>query len=145
MSASQGPKAALNSSAGTLRRGGQRSFIGPHDTAFFFARTHLVGRDAVLIIRDRALILEARVLLPRVCRACGEQAFARHNRGCHRNTKSHFRNLQITQIVAIRHLFVLSRVKRQASISMLCISRRPNLSSVALTTPPKRRSMSCQS
>jgi len=89
MSASQGPKAALNSSAGTLRRGGQRSLVGPHDTAFFFARAHLIGRDTILIIRNRALILAARVLLRRVCRACGEQACARHNRGCHRNTKSH--------------------------------------------------------
>src|SRR5215831_16380290 len=77
------------SSARALVRGRQRSLVGSHDTTFFFAGAHLIGRDAVFIVLNRAFVVAARVFFRRVCCACGEQGCTRHNRHCHRNTNSH--------------------------------------------------------
>jgi len=89
MTTSAGRKTGPILPARALARGRQRSFVGSHYAAFFFARAHLIGRDAVFIILDRAFVFAARVVLPRVCSACGEQGCTRDNRGCRRNMDSH--------------------------------------------------------
>jgi hypothetical protein len=59
----KGPIADPNLSAQALHRDRQHSFIGFHDAALRFACVHLVGCEAVLIVRNRAFLHAARVLV----------------------------------------------------------------------------------
>jgi hypothetical protein len=84
-----GPKADPVLFARSLHRRGEHSLIGLHDATLPYACAHLVGCEAVLIVRNGTFVVEARVLVRPVCRACGEHACACHNRGRHYKTNSH--------------------------------------------------------
>jgi len=85
------PKADPILSARSLHRRGEHSLIGLHDATLPFACAHLVGCEAVLIVRNGTFVVVARVLIRPVRRACGEHACTCHNRGRHYKTKSHRR------------------------------------------------------
>ena len=101
----QGPKADPILSAQALLRGGQGSLIGFHDAALPFACAHLVGCDAVLIVRNGAFEVAARVLVRPLCRACAEHACACYNRRRHCKTNSHHWSLGHTTCRRIISLF----------------------------------------
>ena len=91
-------------SARAPRRGRQRPLIGFHDAALPFACTHLVGCEAVLIVRNGAFVVAPRVLLWPLCHACGQHACACHNRH-HCKTNSHCWSLDRTNCRASFHFF----------------------------------------
>jgi hypothetical protein len=66
-----------------LHIGGQHSLIGFHNAALPFACAHLVGCQAVFIVRNGAFVVAAGVLDRPFCCACGEQAGACYNHGRH--------------------------------------------------------------
>ena len=91
-------------SARAPRRGRQRPLTGFHDAALPFACTHLVGCEAVLIVRNGAFVVAPRVLLWPLCHACGQHACACHNRH-HCKTNSHCWSLDRTNCRASFHFF----------------------------------------
>ena len=69
--------------------GGQRSLIRFHDAPLPFACAHLVGCEAVLIVRNGAFVFAACVFARPIRYACREHACGRYNRGPNRKTNFH--------------------------------------------------------
>ena len=76
-------------SAQALRRGGQHFLISLHDVSLPFACAHLISCATVLIVRNGAFVVAARVVVRPLCRACGEHSCARYNRDRPCKTNSH--------------------------------------------------------